>query len=219
VKITYSPPASAEDATGLPVDRLGLHLLRGFAESNGLHSRNAMFQGAKHAYVHNKVEPKLRAAALRGLVEAFDWLHHLGLLARDPEQSGDFYFITRLGQQALDAPDGLALVRAQRRLDVDLHPRIGRRIRSQFLLGEYELTAFAALREVEIRVRDLAGASMKAPAAMFGRVVDTWREHTLGLPRRAVRHDPLRRPDGTAAPVLHAFSPTLIHRRTTGQAR
>jgi sterol 3beta-glucosyltransferase len=51
---------------------------------------------------------------------------------------------------------------------------------------------------------------MKVPAVMFGRVVDSWREHTLGLPRRAGRHDPLRRPDGTAAPVLHAFSPTLI---------
>jgi sterol 3beta-glucosyltransferase len=42
---------------------------------------------------------------------------------------------------------------------------------------------------------------MKIPAAMFGRVVDGWREHTLGLPRR---------PDGTAAALLHAFSPTLI---------
>jgi hypothetical protein len=140
VKITYSPPASAEDATGLPVDRLGLHLLRGFAESNGLHSRNAMFQGAKHAYVHNEVEPKLRAAALRGLVEAFDWLHHQGLLARDPEQSGDFYFITRLGQQALDAPDGLALVRgtaAPRRRTAPPHWRadpvavLARRVRTR----------------------------------------------------------------------------------------
>lgn len=32
------------------------------------------------------------------------------------------------------------------------------RARTQFLLGEYELSAFAAMREVEIRVRELAGA-------------------------------------------------------------
>ncbi len=32
-------------------------------------------------------------------------------------------------------------------------------MRSQFLLGEYELAGFAALREVEIRVRVLSGAS------------------------------------------------------------
>ena len=44
-------------------------------------------------------------------------------------------------------------------LDMDLHPRIAVRVRSQFLLGEYELAAFAAMREVEIRVRELADAS------------------------------------------------------------
>jgi uncharacterized protein (TIGR02391 family) len=36
--------------------------------------------------------------------------------------------------------------------------------RSQFLLGEYELAAFAAMREVEIRVRELA----KADASLLG---------------------------------------------------
>lgn len=30
-------------------------------------------------------------------------------------------------------------------------------MQSQFLIGEYELAAFAAMREVEIRVRELAG--------------------------------------------------------------
>jgi len=50
-------------------------------------------------------------------------------------------------------------MRASARLDVDLHPSIAGRVASQFLLGEYELAAFAAMREVEIRVRELAGAS------------------------------------------------------------
>ena len=51
---------------------------------------------------------------------------------------------------------------------------------------------------------------MKAPAAIFGRVVDRWREDTLGLPRRRGRHDPLRRPDIGHVPVLHAFSPSVL---------
>jgi uncharacterized protein (TIGR02391 family) len=59
----------------------------------------------------------------------------------------------------LAADDGGALLRAEARLDIDLHPSIARRVRSQFLLGEYELAALAALREVEIRVREIAGAS------------------------------------------------------------
>jgi hypothetical protein len=59
----------------------------------------------------------------------------------------------------LNWPDGLAFVGAERRLDVDLHPRVAATVRAQILLGEYELAAFAALREVEIRVRELAEAS------------------------------------------------------------
>lgn len=43
------------------------------------------------------------------------------------------------------------------RLDVDMHPRIAQDARSLFLLGRYEFAALAAMREVEIRVRELAG--------------------------------------------------------------
>jgi len=53
-------------------------------------------------------------------------------------------------------------------------------------------------------------AGMRAPAAIFGRVVDRWREDTLRLPRRRGRHDPLRRPDNGQVPVLHAFSPSVL---------
>lgn len=51
---------------------------------------------------------------------------------------------------------------------------------------------------------------MKAAPLAFARPVDAWRERTLGLPRRRRRHDPLRRPDGGPAPVLHAFSPHVL---------
>jgi uncharacterized protein (TIGR02391 family) len=53
----------------------------------------------------------------------------------------------------------MALLRAEERINVDLHPRIADRVRRQFLLGEYEPAAFIALREVEIRLRELSGAS------------------------------------------------------------
>lgn len=51
---------------------------------------------------------------------------------------------------------------------------------------------------------------MRAASLAFGRAVDRWREGTLGLPRRRGRHDPLLRPDGGPAPVLHAFSPRVV---------
>jgi uncharacterized protein (TIGR02391 family) len=48
-------------------------------------------------------------------------------------------------------------LKAGQRLDVDLHPTLAWTVLRQFLLGEFELAAFAALREVEIRVRALSG--------------------------------------------------------------
>lgn len=59
----------------------------------------------------------------------------------------------------------------------------------------------------------LTYAGMKAPAMMFGRTVDRWRAE-LGLPRRRGRHDPLKRPDGGPATVLHAVSPAVLPRPT-----
>lgn len=58
----------------------------------------------------------------------------------------------------------------------------------------------------------LTFAGMQGPAAMFGAGVDRWRRDALDLPRRRGRHDPTRRPDGGPAPVLHAYSPTVLPR-------
>ena len=64
-------------------------------------------------------------------------------------------FVTRLGRRTLE--EGLEVIQATERIDVSLHNRLIK-VRSQFLIGEYELAAFAAMREVEIRVRELANA-------------------------------------------------------------
>ena len=64
-------------------------------------------------------------------------------------------FVTRAGKRVLT--EDIAGAAAAARLNVDLHKRLAR-LRTQFLVGEYELAAFAAMREVEIRVRELAKA-------------------------------------------------------------
>jgi uncharacterized protein (TIGR02391 family) len=93
------------------------------------------------------------------MVEAYDWLSVKGLIAILPGESSGWSFVTRRGKRVAEASDGATLLRAEARIDVDLHPLIERRVRRQFLLGEYELAALAALKQVEIRVRELAGAS------------------------------------------------------------
>lgn len=95
--------------------------------------------------------------ALRAFSEAWAWLIAKGLVAPDATQSGpDWVVITRRGRAVLQA--GLPVVRATDRLDVALHPRLEGNIRQEFLTGRYELAVFAAMREVEIRVRTMIGA-------------------------------------------------------------
>ncbi|MHB8590060.1 MAG: TIGR02391 family protein [Candidatus Dormibacteraceae bacterium] len=64
--------------------------------------------------------------------------------------------MTRRGEELAKAADPLRRLSDEARLAAGLHPLIEARIRQQFILGEYELAAFAALRQVEIRVRELA---------------------------------------------------------------
>ena len=81
-----------------------------------------------------------------------------GLVVRDPSQSSsDAYKVSRLGRETLKY--GVARLAAGERLGVALHPRLAQRIQQQFLLGEFELAVFAAMKEVEVRVRELAQAA------------------------------------------------------------
>ncbi|MDF1596181.1 MAG: TIGR02391 family protein [Acidimicrobiia bacterium] len=132
----------------LSIDRLGLVVLAHLEETGEWHSGN---------FVKGAAQRGVSVPAQRCLVEAVNWLVAKGLIARGtPGQSGsEAVFVTRLGQSVLE--EGLRRVNAAERLHEDLHHLLTK-VRSQFLLGEYELAAFAAMREVEIRVRELADA-------------------------------------------------------------
>ena len=97
-------------------------------------------------------------AFLRAMAEAWAWPESEALIAHGPTRSGYPYFVTRRGEQLAKEADAIRRIADEGRLAAGLHPLIETRVRQQFLLGEYELAAFAALREVEIRVRELAGA-------------------------------------------------------------
>jgi uncharacterized protein (TIGR02391 family) len=147
--------------TALPVDRRAVELLR------------AITAGEPRQFFNNRENVRLNLeqyawqsrhpGAARAYEEAFGWLQRQGLVAREPSQSGpDWFFVTDAGWEVAASDDGLAKMAAAERLSVDLHPRIAARVRSQYLLGEYEAAALLAMREVEIRVRDLAGAGNDA---------------------------------------------------------
>ena len=140
---------SSGEIESLPLDRLGILVLKHLAETN---------EWSAHNFLNSGGNLRLPDSTLRCWSEALNWLVSKSLVARGkPSNSADpnTIFITRLGKEVLRA--GLETIRAAERLDVALHARL-ERVKSQFLLGEYELAAFAAMREVEIRVRKLSGA-------------------------------------------------------------
>jgi uncharacterized protein (TIGR02391 family) len=146
--LTISP----DDAIQLPVDELAMLVLRDLAswhEANEYNYGNSLRQDTARGYAGN---PDARKA----VSEAMAWLHARGLIARKIEEhSSHIIFVTRWGHEALSR--SLPAVRAVERIQENLHPLIGRRVRRQFLLGEYEQAIFAAMKAVEVRVRRLAG--------------------------------------------------------------
>ena len=150
---SHIPPA--REALALPLDELAMRVLQHFAAGGQVNRHNLT---NLNAWPTHGAGPELEQM-MRALAEAYDWLDRHGLVARDPASGGsEWGFVTRLGQQVLAERRGLAALRAGRRLEVDLHPAIEQTARRQFLLGEYELAVFAALRQVEVRVRELSGA-------------------------------------------------------------
>lgn len=141
---------SAQDTATLPVDALALLVLEDYVAVDGWNWQNWMRVAEQQGTARDPVVG-------RALAEAWAWLISHGLVARDPGQSSaDAYFVTRMGREALKY--GVARMQAGERLGLTLHPRLAQQVQRQFLLGEFELAVFAAMKEVEVRVRALAGA-------------------------------------------------------------
>jgi len=139
---------SKQETLALPIDALALLILQSYASSRGSNWRNWMRAAENYGTAQ---DPEISAA----LGEGWGWLMTHGLVTPDPSQmSPDAYRVSRLGRETLKY--GIAKLAAAERLGMALHSRIAQQVEQQFLLGEYELAVFAAMREVEIRVRELA---------------------------------------------------------------
>ncbi len=155
MKPTESTIPDAQDVLALPIDDLAMRVLRTFDESGDVNRHNLTNKPSWSGHGSGRELDEM----MQALAEAYDWLERHGLVARKPASGGsEWAFITRLGHRVLKDQRGLAAIRAGQRLEVDLHPSIEQTARRQFLLGEFDLAVFAALREVETRVRALSGA-------------------------------------------------------------
>lgn len=154
--MTYSGPVEPSQLRSLPTGEIALILLNGWAKTSGGLNPNSLFRSAEQAYRHNG-EPDV-AVLLQRLSDAWGWLIARGLLAPDPSQSsGDWYRLTARGTEIAGDEHALAVLDAEDRLSMDLHPLLREKVRPIFSLGDHETAAFAAMKAVEVRVRSISG--------------------------------------------------------------
>ena len=138
----------ADQVVALPGDRLALLILDDLIKVKEWNEYNYLLTADR----------KFRGEAAEAIAEAMAWLRSRALIARTPGQTDHAAIIvTRTGRRL--AAEGPTAFFAAERLQSGLHPLIEQVARPQFLMGEYELAVFAAMKAVEIRVRKLAGLS------------------------------------------------------------
>jgi uncharacterized protein (TIGR02391 family) len=137
----------AQTIIELPVESLAFAVLENYAASGAWNRHNWML-GAQTALG--------RGPHMEALAEAWAWLEARALVATNPNQSStDARIVTRAGKRAVQQ-GSLAEILAAERIGLNLHPRLEGKVRPIFLLGDYETAAFKAMKEVEVRVRELA---------------------------------------------------------------
>lgn len=130
-----------------PVDQLGLLILADYLATE---------QWSRHNYINDARIAGASDEVQRTLAEAFAWLEGRALVAHDPTAGSESArFVTRTGKLVVqEGPDAFY---ATERLQRGLHRLIEAEARPQFLIGKYELGVFAAMKAIEVRVRQLCG--------------------------------------------------------------
>ena len=90
-----------------------------------------------------------------------------GLIAQDATQSGPNWVVrTTKGDEVATASDGLRLLEVDNLLAIELHAALAaRQVREKFARGDVEDAVSAAVKQVEVSVREAAGADTAESAA------------------------------------------------------
>jgi len=134
----------------MPLDRLSMLILAHADATGAWNWRNWIIEWEQRSGARGEHPASLAIA------EAWGWLISRALIGPGPKSNYDIHGvnITRAGRLALER--GVDYVQATMRLDLELMPILEQKVRPQFLLGDYEIAALAAMREVEIVVRTKA---------------------------------------------------------------
>lgn len=150
--MTFSTTPTAEQLRTLPTADLAMLLLESLGAQPNL---NSTLRGHEQAHAHNQ-EPDADFL-LQRVSDAWAWLVAHALVApHHRNTSSEWYRVTDRGRQVIEAGSAAPLL-AEQRLPEDLHGQLAE-ARSQFRAGKSEIAVFAAMRQVEVRLRELSGA-------------------------------------------------------------
>ncbi len=143
------PSLTSNEVLSLPLEDLAYRVLGDARDSDAWNSHSWLLEHGQYAGYGNN------SPALRALAEAWGWLRARGLIERDPAQTSDTaIFVTRRGHEVL--AKGLDWLRTTERLDLDLVPDLEVEARPHFMRGDLDMAVFAAMRRVEIRLREVS---------------------------------------------------------------
>ncbi|WP_411574869.1 TIGR02391 family protein [Streptomyces fradiae] len=148
-----SGPVPPEALRTLPTPELGILLLQHLATG----TPDIVFQNVRASgRVAWKGEADLSTLVER-LADAWTWLESRALIGVSSRQSEPFRQLTKEGRELATDPEALQKLEAAERLAGPLHPALSGHVRTNFHLGEYETACFAAMKAVEVAVRDASG--------------------------------------------------------------
>jgi len=140
---------SAQSICELSLESVALVVLQDLHERQQL-VRERWFNDAKYWFG--------KGPHLEVLIVAWAWLQARALIAPDPYTSQEKVIVTRAGRDSAKQ-SSLQSIIASERLGLNLHPLLAGKIRPIFLMGDYETSSFKAMKEVEVRVRQLSKLS------------------------------------------------------------
>jgi uncharacterized protein (TIGR02391 family) len=154
--------------------------------------------------------PHKRQPVSRAIAEAWQWLQTEGLIMPAPDQSNDWFCLTRRGGRLKNPADLEAYKKSGLLPTENLQPVLLEKVRPMFLRGDYDLATFEAVKQVKIRVR--AAASL--PADLVG--VDLMR--TAFHSTNGVLTDKNAVP-GERDALSHLFAGAIGHAKNPGSHR
>lgn len=155
----YSPPVPWETLRGATTDVVAHLWLQSLARDGGRNLiPHSLFLGAKAAR-DEAGAPDDADALLNRLSDAWAWLVAHGYVGPEPARVNEGYVrITDAGREFADDDGAVARVWAEDRLQGGLDSRL-QVAQANLAMGQYETAAFAAMKAVEVAVRDASGLS------------------------------------------------------------